>query len=105
MKTEQRIRDWLADTANILNAMPAIFPQRGFEQIIMRKPFVTENGVEVSIQQSASHYCNEDSVEMWCCPHHPLLDSYGTGEDPYGWVPIPVVAQYIDALEKEGEKR
>ena len=99
MTTEQRIRDWLNDPANILDAIPAIFPQRGFKRIIIRNRFVTKNGIEVSIQQGASHYCNEDSVEMWCCPHHPLLDPYGDGEDPYGWVPITVVAQYIDALE------
>jgi hypothetical protein len=101
MTTEQRIRAWLADPANIHMSTPAIFPERGFEHITLRNRFVTKNGLEVSIQQGASHYCNEDSVEMWCCPHHPLLDPYGDGESPYGWVPITVVAQYIDALEGE----
>lgn len=99
--TEQRIRAWLADPANISEQHPAIFPQKGFEMNILRKSFETANGCSISIQQSASHYCNLDSVEMWYCPHREILNPYGDGESPYGWVPIEVVAQYIDILEGE----
>lgn len=100
-ETEKRLRQWLADPANIHCRAPAIFPQRGFEEVLLRQPFITRNGYEISIQQGASHYCNGDQVEMWYCPHRPMLDEYGTGEDPYGWVPISVAADYIEALEGE----
>lgn len=102
-KTQQRIRDFLADESNVSLKTPAVFPEKGFEYNILRRPFVTANGKEISIQQGESHYCNEDSVEMWHCPHRPILDAYGDGESPYAWVPISVVAQYIDELE--GEKQ
>lgn len=103
MKTEQRIRAWLSDQANITTKRYAIVPQRGFEHDIMREHFTTSNGITVSIQQGASHYCDEDSVEMWCCPHHPILAPFSSdeGDNPYGWVPISVAAQYIDILEGE----
>lgn len=101
--TEQRIREWLADPANIHWQSPAVFPERGFENITLRNRFVTTNGIKISIQQSATHYCDAASVEMWCCPHRPVLDPYGDGENPYGWVPLDVVAQYVDELE--GEKK
>ncbi len=103
IQTEMRLRVWLADSANIYQKQPAVMSSygNGFDYIIMRDRFVTRNGHKISIQQGASHYCDEDSVEMWRCPHRPILDAYGTGEDPYARVPISVVAQYIDILEGE----
>ena len=104
MDTEQRTRAWLSAQANVNLKRPALKPQRGFEYDIHRNYFVTSNGIEVSIQQGASHYCDKDSVEMWHCPHHPILDAYGSEDEngcrnPYGWVPVSVVARYIDILE------
>lgn len=102
MKTIDRICAFLADEDKFLMKAPALFPDRGFDVVIIRDYFETSNGHKVSIQQSASHYCSEDSVEMWMCPHHPMLDKYRTDdESPYGWVPLDVVAQYIDAIEQE----
>lgn len=106
VKTEMRLRVWLGDDANIRARHPASFRTYGneFDHIILRNKFVTRNGISVSIQQGASHYCDAGSVEMWCCPHHPILDAYGTGEDPYARVPLSVVAQYIDAIEGEANE-
>ena len=91
-KTEIRLRAWLADPSNIAK-------QKG--KFVVRNMFVTSNGHEISIQHSALHYCDENSVEMWQCPHRPVLDAYGDGEDPYARVPLNVVADYIDVLEGE----
>lgn len=102
-KTEQRIRAWLSDQANVTFKRHAISPKRGFEYEIMRNHFTTSNGITLSIQQGASNYCDKDSVEMWYCPHREILDQYGDGDNPYGWVPISVAAQYIDILEGESK--
>lgn len=83
-----------------------------------RKDFETANGITVSIQQSATHYCSlkdyadfnysrtlapdvseNATVEMWCCPASDILEPYGDGDDPYAYVPLTVVAAYIDQLE------
>lgn len=68
----------------------------------VRNQFVMANGQTASIQQSSSHYVsNSNEVEMWNCPHHELLEPYGSGEDPYGYVPLEVCAAYIDAIESQ----
>lgn len=101
MNTLERIQAWLDNPVNRHTDMPAsieLYPDRP-SRTILRSPFVTNNGITVSIQQGATHYCTHDSVEMWNCPHHELLAPYGDGDDPYARVPLDVVAQYIDALE------
>lgn len=106
MTTLERLKAWLADEANIhiRTKLPEDIADllNGMPDTVLRKRFVTANGIEVSIQQSATHYCrNENEVEMWCCPHREVLAPYGDGEDPYGHVPLEVVAQYIDELESD----
>ena len=102
MTTLERIQAWLDNPVNRHTDIEATFvsgmdkPMRS----ILRSSFVTNNGISVSIQQGATHYCTLDSVEMWNCPHHELLKPYGDGSDPYARVPLAVVAQYIDALEE-----
>jgi hypothetical protein len=110
MTTLERLKAWLIDPNNIhahrklpddmielLDKEKLLLPET-----VIRKRFVTTNGIEISIQQSAMHYCrNTDEVEMWCCPHRAVLDPYGTGEDPYSYVPLEVVAAYVDELESE----
>jgi hypothetical protein len=99
--TEKRVRDFLADTNHMELDTKSISPYNGFDRMIIRRVFVTTKGNCISIQQSASHHCDENSVEMWQCPHRPILDEYGDGESPYAYVPIEVVAKYIDELESE----
>lgn len=101
MNTIERVQAWLdnpvnrhSDTRLAIDADP-----NKPDRIILRSYFITSNGITISIQQGATHYCTHDSVELWDCPHHPILDPYGDGQDPYPRVPIPVVAAYIDALE------
>ena len=101
MNTLERIQAWLdnpvnrhSDTKLAIDADP-----NKPDRIILRSPFITNNGISISIQQGATHYCTHDSVELWDCPHHELLAPYGDGVDPYAKVPLTVVAQYIDALE------
>ena len=96
-KTEIRLRAWLADPSNIAEQTN----MSSIGKFVVRNMFVTSNGHEISIQHSALHYCDENSVEMWQCPHRPVLDAYGDGEDPYARVPLNVVADYIDVLEGE----
>ena len=90
MTTLDRVKAFLSDPANIT---------RQYRTLIVRKHFTTASGVTASIQQSDRHHCDADSVEMWDCPHLPILDEYGDGEEPYGRVPLQVVADYIDQLE------
>lgn len=104
--TLDRLKAWLADEANIHSKheyegdIMANVITNGMRFTCLRKKFVTRNGYEISIQQSGTHYCNNDNeVEMWTCPPSPLLLAYGTGEDPYAYVPLEVVAGYIDSLE------
>lgn len=101
--TLDRLKAWLADEGNY--ARPKVFlefkfPYNDMPYNLVRKRFVTRNGYEISIQQSAGHYCSgENEAEVWACPPSPLLIPYGDGEDPYAYVPLEVVAGYIDALE------
>ena len=103
MNTLERTQAWLDNPVNRHSDTQVadslyLHPDRP-NRIILRSPFITNNGISVSIQQGATHYCTHDSVEMWNCPHHELLNPGGAGSDPYARVPLTVVAQYIDALE------
>ncbi len=103
--TLDRLKAWLADEANFTREkqvydppLPSLYNDLGYT--VVRKRFITRNGYSISIQQSGTHYChNANEVEMWHCPHSPLLALYGDGEDPYAYVPLEVVAGYIDSLE------
>lgn len=102
MTTLTRLIEWLADEANV-NTQHKLsnLPNADF---ILRKAFVTTNGIAISIQMSMGHHsAPNESVEMWNCPPSPLLMNYGDGEDPYSYVPLEVVAGYIDSLESLGE--
>lgn len=102
MNTVERVQAWLDNPVNRHVDTPAVSyapnPNKP-DRTILRSYFITSNGITISIQQGATHYCTHDSVELWDCPHHPILDPWGNGSDPYARVPIPVVAAYIDALE------
>jgi len=110
MSTLQRLKAWLADDANFRTrhlydsyasrSLPVPFNRH----MGVRRRFVTRNGIHISIQQSATHHCNtENEVEMWHCPPSPLLAAYGDGPGPYAYVPLEVVAGYIDSLESLGD--
>lgn len=104
--TEIRLKQWLSDPANIFVRDQWPVSRNGFSEMLIRNRFVTSNGYGISIQQGASHYCNHGSVELWHCPHRPILDDYESVDEdgirhPYGWVPLSIVAQYIDILEAE----
>jgi len=103
--TADRLRAFLADEANVTMRGPSVFDMgNGFRDTVMRRHFQCSNGITVSIQQGATHYCNkiENTFEMWNCPHLPMLQPYGSGEDgPYAHVPFDVVVQYIDAIESD----
>jgi hypothetical protein len=102
MDTLERLKDWLLDTGNYVQRgkLPTAFDG----ELIRRTRFVTKNGIAISLQMSAAHHCVcGESVEMWNCPPSPLLMLYGDGHDPYAYVPLDVVAGYIDSLESLGE--
>lgn len=97
--TEARLREWLDDEANWnYKTQRTPFIATAFAYYGVRKPFVLETGESISIQQSASHYCSKNSVEIRG-PWHPTLEQKHGDNDIYGWVPIAVAAAYIDALE------
>jgi hypothetical protein len=92
--TLDRLKAWLADERHLICRSPS---DTG---LVKRRAFTTKNGYTISIQMSSAHHCVPgESVEMWYCPHSPLLALYGDGEDPYAFVPLEVVAGYIDSLE------
>lgn len=104
--TYTRLCGWLADKANFKVYMPLseeetrLYGNNDFGFRGVRKRFVTRNGYKVPIQQSATHYCGNDSVEMLNCLPHEMLEPYREGDSyPYSHVPLRVVAQYIDWLE------
>ncbi|CAB4123532.1 hypothetical protein UFOVP48_24 [uncultured Caudovirales phage] len=102
MKTISRLKRWLYDEENVVsrNKLPTAFES----DFIIRKAFVTTNGITLSIQMSGGHHCVvNESVELWHCPPSPLLMAYGDGQDPYPHVPLDVVAGYIDSLELLGD--
>ena len=102
MDTLERLKDWLLDTGNYVqrSKLPTAFDG----ELIRRTRFVTKNGITISLQMSAAHNCVcGESVEMWNCPPSPLLMLYGDGQDPYAYVPLDVVAGYIDSLESLGD--
>jgi len=97
METLDRLKAWLLDTGN--------YTGTAFDgELIRRKAFITTNGITISIQMSGGHHCVcGESVELWCCPPSPLLMLYGDDHDPYSYVPLDVVAGYIDSLESLGD--
>ena len=102
MTTLDRLKEWLRTPANITthSRLPTAFDG----ELIRRKVFTTTNGIDLSIQMSAAHHCVVgESVEMWKCPASPLLMAFGDGQDPYSYVPLDVVAGYIDSLESLGD--
>lgn len=102
MPTLNRLKGWLGNPANIVTHTKV--PDAFDVEFALRKSFVTTNGITLSIQMSGGHHCKVDeSVEMWFCPPSPLLILYGDGQDPYSYVPLDVVAGYIDSLESLGE--
>ena len=102
METLNRLKGWLGNRANIFHH--AKLPDAFNAEFTLRKPFITRNGIAISIQMSGGHNCTPNkSVEMWNCPPSPLLMAYGDGTDPYPYVPLEVVAGYIDSLESLGD--
>jgi len=102
METINRLKGWLGNPANVKTrtSLPTSFDA----DFILRKAFVTANGITLSIQMSAAHNCVvNESVEMWNCPPSPMLMAFGDGQDPYAYVPLDVVAGYIDSLESLGD--
>ena len=102
MSTLHRLKGWLGNPKNLIEER-MIYGNRG-HKYVKRKMFVTRNGISMSIQMSSLHNSEPGkSVEMWRCPPSPLLAAYGDGDDPYSYVPLDVVAGYIDSLESLGE--
>ena len=102
MTTLERLKTWLGDPANYTQKTKVAELFDG--ELIRRKVFTTTNGIDISIQMSAAHNCVVgESVEMWRCPASPLLMAFGDGQDPYAYVPLDVVAGYIDSLESLGD--
>lgn len=99
MKTVEDIQKWLDDPSNILVRHDLI----GGE-FILREHIKLSTGVTISVQQSDSHYCSSNSVELYLCPHDNILNDYGdNNEQPYDYVPLAVLAAYINKLENNNE--
>lgn len=102
MATLERLKGWLGDKANYTQKTKVAELFDG--DFVLRKAFTTTNGIDISIQMSGGHHCKVgESVEMWNCPASPLLMAFGDGQDPYSYVPLDVVAGYIDSLESLGD--
>lgn len=100
METLDRLKGWLQAPANFVHQSKLT---DSFDDFVLRKSFTTTNGIDISIQMSGGHHCKVgESVEMWNCPASPLLMAFGDGQDPYSYVPLDVVAGYIDSLESLG---
>lgn len=102
MTTLNRLKGWLGNPANIVHQTK--LPDSFDVEFALRKSFTTTNGITLSIQMSRAHHCEmHKSVELWNCPPSPLLMAYGDGTDPYSYVPLEVVAGYIDSIESLGD--
>lgn len=69
----------------------------------VRAPFITTNGLKLSLQQSREHHSDSTSLELGYVPDHPLITKYFDGDTLHNYVPIKVVAKYIETLESTGE--
>lgn len=71
-------------------------------------PHITcKDGTTLSVQASGAHYCNPksdsgpwSSVEVWCIRKgkrtiYPRSFGAGGKHDPYGWVPVEIVNNFI----------
>lgn len=102
--TATRIQEFLDDESNVHNrCAPPIPSNNGFKDCIHRKVFPLADGGHISIQQGASHYCTEHSVEI-CGPWHDCMkDGWSRDEERseqvFGWVLLAKAAEYVDALE------
>lgn len=83
-------------------AMP-IEKIRGYKHKRQSPLLECKDGTTMSVQASLSHYCTPQDdvgpytrVEIWCCGEVEAWAEYGTGEDPYAYVPIELVVQEID---------
>lgn len=95
MTTVEDLQNWLSDPSNILSSHKMIEGE-----FILREHMKLSTGQTISVQQSDSHRCDIDSVELYLCPHDDLLNEYGaTDEQPYDYVPLGVLAAYINKLE------
>lgn len=61
------------------------------------------DGTTMSVQASKFHYCTPrddhgpyTQVEVWNCGSPEAWSEYGTGEYPYAYIPIELVAEEID---------
>lgn len=61
------------------------------------------DGSTMSVQASQYHYCNPRTdegpyyaVEVWHCGVVEAWEDYGSGDDPYAYVPIELVVDEID---------
>lgn len=103
--TLESLKAWLADDSNFIAGKHKLNDQNWARNDVnyygVRRPFTCSNNLTASIQQSATHYCTPDSVEMWCCQHHNMLTPYGDGDNPYARVPLTVVVDYLNWLETQ----
>ena len=100
--TLKTLKDWLADDNQFDVKHTVVKAANGLNFVGVRYKFRLLNGEGICIQQSALHHCTPDSVEMWQCPHSPLLapyDSSGKGRGIYARVPLPVVVDYLNEQE------
>lgn len=103
--TATRIQEFLDDEGNVTHRFASVVPytNNAFKDCIHRVRFPLENGGYISIQQGASHYCTEHSVEI-LGPWHDCMQG-GWSQDQerfeqvFSWVLIAKAAEYVDALE------
>ena len=75
----------------------------GYQYKPLAQRLQCSDGFSMSVQASENHYCAPRTnqgpytkVEVWLCGDVPEWSEYGSGENPYAFVPIELVAQVID---------
>ena len=102
--TAARIQEFLDDEENVMQRFEYAIAGRGrCKDAVQRHVFPLQNGGHISIQQGATHYCTELSVEIlgpWDdCMQDGWSRDVDSFEQIFGHVPIAKAAEYVDALE------
>lgn len=106
--TATRIQEFLDDEEHVLRRVAAPIPSghNHFKDYIHRKYFELHTRGAISIQQGASHYCGEGSVEILGPWHDCMGDCWsreeGSTSEIFDYVPLAKAAEYVDALEGRG---
>jgi len=104
-ETLRTLLAWLSDKRFDLDERRQIpYPEKDKPSYAtVRVPIRMNDGATASLQYSRAFYCHGNelvprSMEMWHCPHHDCLGKRDEEyRQPYAYVPLMSIVEYLDA--------